>query len=102
VLDITAGTVKWHLKNIYSKFDGCNREQVLRRARALHLIHPVLPGSVPFELTVKRQQRLEVIARRLDEVTAIAAHTKSNAAGFQGSCGRTLFQVRPEHIPRFY
>jgi len=38
VLSISSGTVKWHLKNIYSKLDAAAREDALAKARALGII----------------------------------------------------------------
>jgi LuxR family maltose regulon positive regulatory protein len=38
VLSLSSGTVKWHLKNIYSKLDATAREDALAKARALGII----------------------------------------------------------------
>lgn len=38
VLDVSAGTVKWHLKNVYAKLGVVSREQAVLKARALRLI----------------------------------------------------------------
>jgi LuxR family maltose regulon positive regulatory protein len=38
VLGLSSGTVKWHLKNIYSKLDATAREEALAKARALGII----------------------------------------------------------------
>lgn len=44
LLGISAGTVRWHLTNIYGKLGVQRRTQAIARARALRLIE-VLPGS---------------------------------------------------------
>lgn len=38
VLDVSAGTVKWHLKNVYAKLGVMSREQAVLKARGLRLI----------------------------------------------------------------
>ena len=38
VLNLSAGTVKWHLKHVYSKLDAASREQAVIKARSLRLI----------------------------------------------------------------
>jgi LuxR family maltose regulon positive regulatory protein len=38
VLDVSAGTVKWHLKNVYAKLGVASREQAVLKARGLRLI----------------------------------------------------------------
>lgn len=70
ILDITPGTVKWHLRNIYWKFDGTGKEQVLARARALQIIHPVLPGDMPYQICEERRERAHALAKRVSAVTA--------------------------------
>ncbi|NGY03305.1 LuxR C-terminal-related transcriptional regulator [Solimonas terrae] len=37
-LDLSAGTVKWHLKNIYGKLNAVSREDALAKARKLHIL----------------------------------------------------------------
>lgn len=37
-LDLSPGTVKWHLKNIYGKLDAASREDALAKARVLKII----------------------------------------------------------------
>jgi LuxR family maltose regulon positive regulatory protein len=37
-LDLSSGTVKWHLKNIYAKLDALSREDALNKARALKIL----------------------------------------------------------------
>jgi ATP/maltotriose-dependent transcriptional regulator MalT len=37
-LDLTAGTVKWHLRNVYSKLDAVSREDALAKARNLRIL----------------------------------------------------------------
>lgn len=37
-LDLSAGTVKWHLKNVYGKLDAVSREDALAKARALGIV----------------------------------------------------------------
>lgn len=37
-LSVSPGTVKWHLRNIYSKLGAATREDALARARALHIL----------------------------------------------------------------
>jgi LuxR family maltose regulon positive regulatory protein len=37
-LDISAGTVKWHLKNIFTKLDACNRAHAVKRAQLLGIV----------------------------------------------------------------
>lgn len=39
VLTISEGTVKWHLKNLYSKLGVSSRTQALKQAKKLHLIN---------------------------------------------------------------
>lgn len=38
VLNISAGTIKWHLSNIYGKLDAVSREDAVQKARKLKLI----------------------------------------------------------------
>jgi LuxR family transcriptional regulator, maltose regulon positive regulatory protein len=38
VLNLSSGTVKWHLKNIYAKLNSAAREDALAKARALGII----------------------------------------------------------------
>ena len=38
ILDLSAGTVKWHLSNIYVKLGAGSRELALEKARALKII----------------------------------------------------------------
>lgn len=38
MVDLSAGTVKWHLKNVYGKLNAISREDALAKARALKLI----------------------------------------------------------------
>jgi LuxR family maltose regulon positive regulatory protein len=40
VLDITPGTVKWHMKNIFLKLSASTRRHAVDRARLLGLIQP--------------------------------------------------------------
>lgn len=37
-LNLSAGTVKWHLKNVYGKLNAISREDALAKARSLNLI----------------------------------------------------------------
>ncbi|HKX28965.1 MAG TPA: LuxR C-terminal-related transcriptional regulator [Blastocatellia bacterium] len=37
-LDITEGTTKWHLNQIYGKLNVCSRTQAVAHARQLKLI----------------------------------------------------------------
>lgn len=37
-LGISAGTVKWHMKNLFQKLDANSREEALQKARAQNLI----------------------------------------------------------------
>ena len=37
-LDLSAGTVKWHLKNVYGKLDAVSREDALAKARTLGIL----------------------------------------------------------------
>lgn len=39
LLGISEGTVKWHLKNLYSKLGVSSRTQALKRAHSLKLIN---------------------------------------------------------------
>jgi LuxR family maltose regulon positive regulatory protein len=39
VLNISAGTIKWHLSNIYGKLDAVSREDAVQKARKFHLIN---------------------------------------------------------------
>ena len=38
ILDLSPGTVKWHLKNIYGKLDAPSRERALAKARDLRIL----------------------------------------------------------------
>lgn len=38
LLDISPGTVKWHVKNVYEKLDVSSREGALSKARAREII----------------------------------------------------------------
>lgn len=37
-LDLSSGTVKWHLKNIYGKLQAGSREDALAKARGMHIL----------------------------------------------------------------
>jgi LuxR family maltose regulon positive regulatory protein len=37
-LDLSSGTVKWHLKNVYGKLNAASREDALAKARALRIL----------------------------------------------------------------
>lgn len=45
-LGISAGTVRWHLKNAYQKLGVSSRENALRKIRAGHLIQPLFVCQV--------------------------------------------------------
>ncbi len=38
-LDLSSGTVKWHLKNIYGKLNALSREDALAKSRALGILN---------------------------------------------------------------
>lgn len=65
LLEISAGTVKWHTRNIFSKLNAGTREEVLRKARSRGLINPVLPGAGRYEVSERRRRRLEVLGERV-------------------------------------
>lgn len=65
VLQISSGTVKWHLQNVYSKLDRSTREAALARARALGMIHPVLQLVGDHAPPPALERRHRILSRRL-------------------------------------
>lgn len=100
-LFLSVGTVKWHIKNIYSKFGMHKRTAVVARARLLGLLIPLLTDQLPSMAAPKHNlpyQTTSFVGRETDmsSILALLADPKCRLITLvgMGGIGKTRLAIQ--------